>query len=276
MVQRFSFLMQTDIVMKLPVYMVGVGHWDNQEPVSRPDGYPLYQFLYCIDGEGEFIAGNHRYQVKPGTGMFLYPDDPHEYRAVKEPWELYWLNFAGEQAETLVRLAGFTSTGTYRITSGELITRHMQAALTLALSQKSLAGLECSKLVYMLMIDIMKCIAVRRPSIEKNFKRLQPVFDYIEQHYTRRIMLEQLADTLGVSVKHLCLLFRQIMNIRPIEYLNLFRINKSKELLLTKWDARIAEIAHQVGFETPGYFGKLFKKTEGVTPEMFRRLNGIR
>lgn len=274
--QRFSFLMQTEIEMKLPVYMVGAGHWDNQEPISRPDGYPLYQFLFCVNGEGEFIAGGHRYQVKACTGMFLYPDDPHEYRAVKEPWELYWINFSGEQAESLARLAGLTATGTYRITSGEVITRHIQAALSLALSQRSLAGLECSKLVYMLMIDIMKCVAVRQPSIEQSFKRLQPVFDYIELHYPRRIMLEQLAETLGVSVKHLCLLFRQIMNIRPIEYLNLYRINKSKELLLMQWDARIAEIAHRVGFETPGYFGQLFKKTEGITPEMFRRLNGVR
>ncbi|WP_284645904.1 AraC family transcriptional regulator [Paenibacillus silviterrae] len=274
--QRFAFLMHSELETKLPVYMCGAGYWTSQETIIRPKGYPLPQWLFCTDGEGELKLGGEICSVKPGMGIFLKADEPHEYRAIREPWEIYWLNFSGEQAERMSLLAGLTRSGVYRITNYDLILHHMKAALTFALSEKPLAGMECSKLIYSLLIDITKCITVHQPSIEQNYMRLTPVFNYMEQHYASKISLEELAELLGVSTQHLCLLFRKIVHCRPIEYLNRLRINKSKELMLKEWDARVGEIARRVGFDTPSYFSTLFRKAEGMSPETFRRLNGMR
>lgn len=53
MANKLGFLMQTDTVMKLPVYMTGAGHWDHQDPIHRPGGYPQFQWLHCVSGQGE-------------------------------------------------------------------------------------------------------------------------------------------------------------------------------------------------------------------------------
>ncbi|MFC0216189.1 AraC family transcriptional regulator [Paenibacillus chartarius] len=275
--QRFGFLTLTEIERQLPVYMSGAGYWSSQEEIVRPNGYPLYQWLYCVDGEGELWVRGERSEVKPGFGIFLSPHEPHEYRATTEPWEIYWLNFEGVQAESMARTAGLARSGVYRLAGSDAVMlNHMQSAVSLVLSGNPLAGLECSKLVYALLLDIMKGMADPHASLEMSFRRLQPVFDYMERHYARRVTLQELADTVGVSGQHLCMLFRKIVDARPMEYLNKLRIRKSKEQLLAFPQDRIGEVARKAGFETVGYFCVLFKQMEGVSPDTFRKLNGVR
>lgn len=276
MANKLGFLMQTDSVTKLPVYMTGAGHWDHQDPIHRPEGYPQYQWLHCVSGEGELKVNGHAYRVKPGSGMFLYPDEEHAYYGVEKPWEVYWITFMGSEVELIAQLAGIHASGVYALHSQELILNHMKNALSLTLSGQPFAGLECSKLVYMFFMDLINDRSMHASSADQGYLRLKPVFDYMEEHYDRDIPLHELAQELGVSVQHLCLLFRKMMNKRPMEYLNQLRIHKSKERLLECPDARIGEIANQVGFTTPGYFSTWFKRTEGMTPEAFRKLNGVR
>ena len=40
--------------------------------------------------------------------------------------------------------------------------------------------------------------------------------------------------------------------------------------LLAEGEMRIGEISRMVGFETPGYFTKVFSKTVGKTPKDYR------
>ncbi|BFH65699.1 AraC family transcriptional regulator [Paenibacillus azoreducens] len=275
MANKLGFLMQSDTMMQLPIYMTGAGHWNHQEPIHRPDGYPQFQWLHCVSGQGELKVGGQAYRVKPGSGMFLYPDEEHAYYSMEKPWEVYWITFMGRDAESLAHLAGINASGVYTVQSQELILNHMKNALSLTCSDKPLAGLECSKLAYMFLIDLMTD-RMHASSTDQGYLRLQPVFDYMENHYQRDITLQELAEQLRVSTQHLCLLFRKILNKRPMEYLNQLRIQKSKERLLECPDARIGEIAGHVGFTTPGYFSTLFKRMEGMTPEAFRKLNGIR
>lgn len=273
---RLGFLMMNNVVQRLPIYMTGAGHWDHQEPIERPDGFPQYQWLHCVSGEGELKVNGRIHRIKPGAGMFLHPDESHAYYSVERPWEVYWITFMGSEVQALAELAGFGETAVYEAHSQELILNHLKNGLSLTLSNQPGAALECAKLAYMFLIDLTTDRMMRAASTDQGYLRLQPVFNYMDEHYHRDIPLQELAEQLGVSVQHLCLLFRNNVNKRPMEYLNQLRIHKSKELLLQSPVARIQEIALQVGFTTPGYFSTLFKRTEGMTPETFRKLNGVR
>lgn len=54
-----------------------------------------------------------------------------------------------------------------------------------------------------------------------------------------------------------------------IHYLNRFRINKAKKLLLEP-DLSIVDIAEMVGFKSENYFCTLSKKVTGMTPAKLR------
>ena len=64
------------------------------------------------------------------------------------------------------------------------------------------------------------------------------------------------------------------MGISPWDYLNRFRIQKAKELLLLTEES-ITAISAEVGFEDVGYFGRVFRKVAGLSPRAFRLHNQV-
>lgn len=60
-----------------------------------------------------------------------------------------------------------------------------------------------------------------------------------------------------------------LTNYSPNEYLRIVRLKKGAELL-KETALNVSEIAYEVGFNDPDYFGKCFKEQFGVTPSQFR------
>ena len=97
------------------------------------------------------------------------------------------------------------------------------------------------------------------------------VIRYIELHYASPdISLDSIASALHFSSVHVSRTFRHIAGKKLIDYLNEYRIEKSRELLLES-DAKQYEVAELVGYKNPSYFSLLFKKQFGVTPADYKQ-----
>lgn len=94
---------------------------------------------------------------------------------------------------------------------------------------------------------------------------------YIKGHIHERIILQDIADTFGISPNYLSQLFKKYEDIGISEYITNQKINQSKELL-NEGSLKIYEIADQLGFENAFYFSKVFKKVTGVAPKDYRNL----
>ncbi len=92
--------------------------------------------------------------------------------------------------------------------------------------------------------------------------------EFIQDHYQEQINLQIVADANDISPGHLSKSFKNIEKKGFSEYLTGVRLEKSKELM-KKGDLSIQEIAYEVGFSDPNYFGKCFKKNEGITPKEY-------
>ncbi|WP_338541275.1 helix-turn-helix domain-containing protein [Paenibacillus tundrae] len=93
--------------------------------------------------------------------------------------------------------------------------------------------------------------------------------NYIHTNYNESITAEELARRYHCSTSYLSRLFKNQIGLGPIEYLIHVRIHKSKQLLL-RTEARIQEIASNVGYADVYYFSRLFKKHTGLSPLQFR------
>ena len=51
-----------------------------QEPVVRPNGFPLYHWIQTERGEGLLTLEGQKLLLKPGDGVLIAPHVPHEYR----------------------------------------------------------------------------------------------------------------------------------------------------------------------------------------------------
>ena len=93
---------------------------------------------------------------------------------------------------------------------------------------------------------------------------------FIQQNYSRAFSLEELSNTIGVSKSYLSRIFKMDTGISLWDYLNRFRIQKAKELLLLT-DESITAIAAEVGYEDVGYFGRVFHEITGWSPRAYRQ-----
>ena len=91
----------------------------------------------------------------------------------------------------------------------------------------------------------------------------------VEAEYSAGLSLKTLAARLNVSQVHLGRLFKRDTGKMFTAFLNDFRIEKAKQLLLHT-TLKSSEIAASVGFSNPNYFSNTFKKTVGVYPTRYR------
>ncbi|MDF2961387.1 MAG: XylS/AraC transcriptional regulator [Paenibacillus sp.] len=264
----------TEMELKFPVYVTSVGGWHNQEPMRRETGFLDYQWIQTLNGMGRLEVAGKSYSVSQGQGMLLFPHEKHEYFPVREPWTLKWVTFNGAHMADMLASMHFDASTVLYLTNPDLTLSKMVAILSLLQLQNPLRGVECSALVYQLLLDLFLYTShseVR--SKQQHAEQLAPAFHYIEENYNQPVSLQQLAEKLGVTPQHTCLLFQQALGIRPFTYLTHYRLRKAKELLLQKLDMEVRDVARHVGYEDSSYFIKLFKKQEGITPSHFRKIH---
>ena len=105
---------------------------------------------------------------------------------------------------------------------------------------------------------------------DKNVPKLRAVLSYIRTNYDTAITLDDMADAAGMSPKYFCYFFKEMTTKTPVEYLNLYRIEKASRKLI-KSDMSVTAIAFSCGFNDLSYFIKTFKQIKGITPAKFRK-----
>jgi two-component system response regulator YesN len=101
----------------------------------------------------------------------------------------------------------------------------------------------------------------------------QKTIKFIKCNYHKDISLTDIAAQININSTYLSDIFNKEVGISIPQYLNRLRIEKSKSLLKNH-NIKIGEVSALVGFQDSNYFGKVFKKNVGMTPERFRE-NGM-
>ncbi|MDQ0593633.1 AraC family transcriptional activator of pobA [Chryseobacterium ginsenosidimutans] len=78
-----------------------------------------------------------------------------------------------------------------------------------------------------------------------------------------------LAGELLISSRYLSDLLKQETGKTALEHIHIFLVIQAKNLLLSSGN-NVSEIAYDLGFESPSYFIKLFKKITGTTPLQYK------
>jgi AraC-like DNA-binding protein len=97
---------------------------------------------------------------------------------------------------------------------------------------------------------------------------------YIMENLDSPLRLDDVATHANVSSYYFCKVFKQATGITFTEFVNRQRVERAKKLLLDP-EARVTEIAYEVGFQSLSQFNRSFLKIVGNSPTEFRRrMNG--
>lgn len=102
--------------------------------------------------------------------------------------------------------------------------------------------------------------------------KFHEILEFINQNLNQKLTLQLISDTFFVNRNYICNLFRKELDCTFSQYLTDLRIKNAKALLLHK-NYTITEISTKCGFNDEFYFNKVFKKSEGISPGLYRQLN---
>ncbi len=277
MIYSFSYTKAARARLPLTIHIVCVDHL--QEPIIRENGFNLFQWIFCEEGEGEFLIDGKKVILSPGDLLLTYPFEPHAYHALTDNWKVQIIGFSGPCCYEILKTLNMIESGIYHLSETEWFYGYMREIEDLykksvkGSNKNSSSALKAlSKLCYGLLMDIhTRAKKGSFETYEPSNQMIRTLVSYIEEHYTGIITMDDLSELVHRSKGYISSIFKKEMHQTIIQYLNHMRIAHAKILLLDNPELKATEIASMVGFENPSYFGETFKKIVGMTPLEFRR-----
>ncbi|MCI6629828.1 MAG: AraC family transcriptional regulator [Lachnospiraceae bacterium] len=106
---------------------------------------------------------------------------------------------------------------------------------------------------------------------EEYMKKFIEICNYIDEHCSEDLNLDDIANMSGFSKFYFSRMFRQFTNVSFYKYVNMKRIAKASELL-TEPQNSITDVAINCGFSSLSSFIRMFKIIKGCTPTEFRNM----
>lgn len=94
---------------------------------------------------------------------------------------------------------------------------------------------------------------------------------YIHEHYDTDISLSDMAEEFNLAGNYVSVLFKEKTGYNFKQFLNTYRIDVAKQILMEKPDTKIKDLAASVGFANINTFIRIFKAQEGIPPGQYQK-----
>lgn len=226
---------------------------------------------YVAQGEGSICDRGKVIPAKMGDVFILEKHQPHDYWVnSKKPWYILWFNIRGELF--LSMLSQYRLNQRVYKNVGETVQTLFENALlpgvTGGLSEERQCELELA--VIRIIMELYQKQINSPDSHPETFSRIN---SYLESHANPpqigHFSLEEMAESLDISVRQLTRIYRKETGITPYEYILKRKAELAGQYLISTM-LNIKEITHLLGFSDPYYFSNFFKKRFGASPKAYR------
>lgn len=251
---------------------------------GSPERLHFYLMLFFTEGHGSHIIDFRHYAYKPGTLLFIAPNQVHQfqpnasadgymflftehflYRHAQERDVLldFWLfdysihrpvlDVQGEAYNELSSIA-------------DLLVKHYRHPNDFAKEELLRSLLK----VLVLQTERFKKEQTALPQPIRSYTDFQAFQRLIEQHYVQHWKVKDYAAALGRSTKTLTALTRRTTGRSPKHVIDARLLLEIKRLL-AHTSLSVKTIAYELGFDEPTNLVKFFRRFESCTPQQFRR-----
>ena len=261
--------------------------WRNTETRGfKSHWHSSIEVILPVENYYDAKIGNVNYHINPGEILIIPPRELHELIAPQEGVRFIFLF----NINVLAQLKGFASvqsmlTQPLHITKDThpLVYNEVYQTL-LDMCKEYISGNPYSELsIFSLLVRMLISLYENHIQTTDLFQNVNlnkhqeyvakfgNLLEYIDNHYTEDLTLEDMADIIGFSKYHFSRLFKQYTNFTFCDYLKHRRI-QAAEMLLEQPEYSITEVALQAGFPSISTFNRIFKEYKNCTPTEFRNM----
>ena len=113
----------------------------------------------------------------------------------------------------------------------------------------------------------LEAVLIKRVAENPIRKEVDYIYKQMVHDKLYRSSVEDIAQWVGFSSRHLSNLFKKHLGLSPKKFLGLMRFNHALELINKNADLNLSEIAYDLGYHDQSHFVRDFKKACGKTPK---------
>ncbi len=238
------------------------------------------EVFYILEGSGEFILEDQRYQMKKGDFIVVNSNQKHGFRTTDERYLGAGIRFPYLfLCRTMNRETIFFYCNS--VQNENEIMEELRALLKKIINEQyrnpetgrlHLLSL-CFELLHILTTDFLVSRNDSRfQGKDQNYDgRKALIAEYVQMNYNRDISLMELAEKLYLSNTYLSRYIKRQFHMTFIEYVNSVRLDHAVAQLLYS-DQPLVHIAMENGFASSAAFNKVFKEKYQMSPTEYRNL----
>lgn len=273
---------------------ISLFHFVTGKVTQKVTWHHRLEFLLPLDGPFEERIGSKKVSLAPGDLLVVDNLQPHQAvdhpqldtRVIVVTFQPEFVYSLGSPSSDYAFLVPFNSQIhdqprilLHTATQAPPVYQALQNLIEAYFQGKDQASSQtgCKAWLLVLLHHLVSALATnpnaRDPQLKRHqidATRLQPVFDHIRQHYTRRIPVATAAKMAGLSEAQFARVFRRVAGMTFASYVNHVRLAHAMPLLHNS-ELTIAEIANQLGYSDQSHFDKRFRQALGKTPSQYRQ-----
>lgn len=234
----------------------------------------LLSFLCFIvlSGKGELSYEEQIYQLSEGDCVFINCRKAYIHSTSNDLWSLQWCHFYAPSLPAVYEK--YKERGGRPVFHSDDLTPFrllLTDLYNLASSSDYIRDMRINEKLGSLLTLLMEqswhpeSVTVSRKRME-----LAAVREYLDEYFTEKIMLEELAEKFFINKFYLSKIFKETYGTTVNNYLISKRITRAKQLLRFT-DMTVDEVGVAVGMGDANYFSRMFRKVEGISPREYRK-----
>ncbi len=243
------------------------GDWGEENELCN-----FTKFFYIIDGKISMTIDGEQLVAEAGDLLIIPAGSTHSYSLVdKKPAALYFadtmVHFSNKELRDVLVIPYKSHIGLKE----ETINVFKELSRTKNDFNIWSTSIYHSNLITSLFLNFINhCDAEIRFKDEID-NALNTAVEYINEHYTEKISIEELARKSFLSTNRFINKFENVIGMSPKQYISILRLKKA-EGLLKSTSMTLQEISESLGYYDTAHFCKIFKDFSGFTPTKYRKL----
>ena len=245
-----------------------------------PESHRGFEIIYLVEGEVRYFIEGEEYLARTGDLIFILPNEIHALqRSGAMRYERVVVSFEFNTIKSMLALADLNVAGSLlkmENTVHRIIPIHLVEKYGIRDIMEDIGVLDSHSPEFS--FKFLSCVMALMAALHRLFSNEseEPVFriasdqvvknavDYIGEHITGQITLDEVADALHVSKSTLCHRFREYMNTSVNRYIAAKKIYYAMRLMESGMSA--TEASSAVGYEHYTTFYHNYKQIIGASP----------